>query len=76
MGKLAQLRPYGRVDYTDIDEDDAVFAGLQSRTRVSLGARYDVTPNSALKLEWRRDRFRDSGEAANSVQAQFAMILW
>ncbi len=76
LGGRADLRPYGRVDYADVDEDDPVFAGLESRTRISLGARYDITPSTAFKFELRRDRFLDSGESANSVQAQLAMIFW
>ncbi|MEZ5441320.1 MAG: hypothetical protein R3F15_07515 [Lysobacterales bacterium] len=71
-----RLRPYGRVEMSDIDDEDVAYSSVNSRSRLSLGARFDVTPSSALKFEVRRDRLRDGGPSTNTLQAQYAVIFW
>lgn len=72
----ARLRPYGRLEMSDIDEDDVAYSALQSRKRYSLGARFDLTDSGAFKLELRRDELRGGGPSTNSLQAQYAAIFW
>jgi hypothetical protein len=75
-GSAARVTPYVRYDYSDIDEVDAVFSALRSRDRQSLGARYELTDFSAIKLEVRRDHFRVGGQSARSVQTQYSAVFW
>ncbi len=70
-----RLRPYVRLDYLDIDEDDYVFAGLQSQDRQTLGIRYDVTDNSAIKFEIRHDDLKDDDLSIESIHGQFSAFF-
>ena len=70
-----RLSPYLRLDYLDIDEQDPVFSSLASQDRQSLGIRYDLNDNTALKLEVRRDRFSDIDQSANSLHGQLAIVF-
>ena len=70
-----RLRSYARFDYLDIDEDDSVFTGLRSKERQTLGIRYDVRDNSAIKLEIRHDELSDDGVSTESLHAQFSAFF-
>ena len=70
-----RLRPYIRLDYLDIDENDYVFTGLQSKDRQTLGIRYDVSDNSAIKLEIRHDDLKDDDLSIESIHGQFSAFF-
>ncbi|MFT4635922.1 MAG: hypothetical protein ACI854_002347 [Arenicella sp.] len=70
-----RLRPYIRLDYLDIDEKDYVFSGLQSKQRQTLGIRYDVTDNSAIKFEVRHDDLKDDDLSIESIHGQFSAFF-
>lgn len=70
-----RLKPYFRLDYLNVDEDDMLFSNLESTDRQTIGLRYDLTDNSALKFEIRRDDFSVLNESVNSLQAQIATFF-
>jgi len=70
-----RLRPYVRLDFLDIDENDFVFDNLESKDRQTLGIRYDVTDNSAIKFEIRHDDLKDSDVSIESIHGQFSAFF-
>jgi hypothetical protein len=52
-----------------------VFSGLQSKQRQTLGIRYDVTDNSAIKFEVRHDDLKDDDLSIESIHGQFSAFF-
>ncbi|NOU00178.1 MAG: hypothetical protein HOO95_01180 [Gallionella sp.] len=72
--------PYLRFEKTVLDQNDNYFASQasgQSYARQSLGVRYNLNPNSALKFELLDSKFEARGTTAaksfNSVVVQYAI---
>ena len=74
-GFNGQLKPYVRLDFLNIDSEDLLFESQESTDRQTIGIRYDITDNTAIKFELRRDDFTDLDESVNSVQAQIATFF-
>ena len=74
---LGSLTPFARYERASFDQSDNYFAQLQggqSYKRVALGARYEMNPAVALKLEATRTSLTDRETGSYSeVRAQWAV---
>jgi hypothetical protein len=62
-------KPYYRFEYIHVPRTDPVFSGVPSLAGSIVGMRYDISPFSALKLEYRNQR-RPGLPRINGVFAQ------
>jgi hypothetical protein len=53
--RAGSWRPYLGIDWLDLEEGDAFFAGHTDLTRLIAGIRYDTGAFHAIKLEYRHD---------------------
>ncbi len=83
FGQLARTfgywTPYGRAEWTRLNQRDPYFRDLEtgrSYVRGALGIRYDLTTRAALKLELRRTRTKESSgdsQSDNAGELQFSV---
>ena len=83
FGQLARTfgrwTPYGRAEWTSLNQRDSYFRDLEtgrSYVRGALGIRYDLTNRAALKLELRRTRTKQSSgdsQSDNAGELQFSV---
>lgn len=66
-------KPYACYDRMNLDGDDPYFAELSASRRVLVGARWDLNPFNALKLELRRDV--RGGRDVNGLAVQSAFTF-
>jgi hypothetical protein len=69
------ITPFGRLERTRLDQADNYFLQQQhgrSYERASLGARYDLNPKAALKLEVNRTRQDDTGGPGLSLRDDYS----
>jgi hypothetical protein len=83
FGQLARTfgrwTPYGRAEWTSLNQRDPYFRDLEtgrSYVRGALGIRYDLTNKAALKLELRRTRTKQASgdsQSDNAGELQFSV---
>ena len=83
FGQLARTfgrwTPYGRAEWTNLNQRDPYFRDLEtgrSYVRGALGIRYDLTNRAALKLELRRTRTKEASSdfhSDNAGELQFSV---
>ncbi|OLC70955.1 MAG: hypothetical protein AUH87_03555 [Deltaproteobacteria bacterium 13_1_40CM_4_54_4] len=83
FGQLARTfgrwTPYGRAEWTNLNQRDPYFHDLEtgrSYVRGALGIRYDLTSRAALKLELRRTRTKEASsdfQSDNAGELQFSI---
>ncbi|HKJ01850.1 MAG TPA: hypothetical protein VJ997_05325 [Longimicrobiales bacterium] len=73
-GELRAFMPYVRWETMDIGEGDVVFTGVvPDYDAVLAGVRYDFSPYSALKVEYRDEKFDGAASVGRLfIQASFA----
>lgn len=78
---IDSFTPYARHERTRLDQADSYFAAQESGRsyrRAVAGVRYDVTPKTAVKVEFNRTRQADRGAAvsdANYSEARFQVAV-
>lgn len=74
---FAPFTPYARFEASNLDQGDNFFSQQKngrSYSREAFGIRYDLSPNSALKLEGNHTSLTDRGsESFDEIRAQFAI---
>ena len=71
--------PFGRAEWTNLDQRDHYFSDLEtgrSYVRGAFGIRYDLTNRAALKLEFRRTRTKEASgdhQGDNAGELQFSI---
>jgi hypothetical protein len=74
-GKAATLKPYLRVEYLDVDDDDPLLAPLDlDYEGIIAGLRWDFSAYATLKAEVRSEEF-GSEDRRSSVWLQLAFVF-